>query len=63
MQDRSVAPILSDIIAEIIGSISKDVRQHVVEEPWFGKKVTLDAAADIGRSAPPQIEPDHLSRY
>lgn len=31
---------LSDIIAEVVGTIATDVRQHVVEEPWFGRAVT-----------------------
>lgn len=33
---------LSDIIAEIVGSLATDVRQQVVEVPWFGRTVTTE---------------------
>ena len=33
-------PSFADIIADILGDAISDVRQRVVEEPWFGKMLT-----------------------
>jgi len=39
-----LAHLLADSLANLVGEIATDVRQHVVEEPWFGHPVTSGPA-------------------
>jgi len=43
--DRSFA----DILAETVGKAITDIRQHVVEEPWFGQVLREFPAREMER--------------
>ncbi len=51
-------PTFADILAETIGKAVTDIRQHVVEEPWFGQVLREYPApeADLNNSPPIDLE-------
>jgi hypothetical protein len=55
--DRSFA----DILAETVGKAITDIRQHVVEEPWFGQVLREFPARDIehGQTVGQEIGIEH----
>lgn len=49
----------ADILAETVGKAITDIRQHVVEEPWFGQVLREFPARDAHQSQ--VIEQDSAS--
>lgn len=49
----------ADILAETVGKAITDIRQHVVEEPWFGQVLREFPARDVERNPDNGIDIDH----
>lgn len=49
----------ADILAETVGKVITDIRQHVVEEPWFGQTLREFSARVVERGQAVEQETPH----
>lgn len=49
----------ADILAETVGKAITDIRQHVVEVPWFNQVLRDFPMRDVERNPTDEIDIDH----